>query len=219
MRPVQALQNRLALPRWPCGQRHQVVVVYIHPLAQLRHKFMDISRYLVIKSDTSEMSKVTLGGWLLFLNTECFCFTPSFLVGPVVGRICIKIVKSYGSLRSGAFEQFSYLISLHKNISKLHYGTFLFWRSRHCAPFTWPVLAQKAWQVLHWRVPLTPFFSFEFAAEFLSPFSFTTPPSFPTAAVLWSVLAKMPQFPQRFDSREPLMQRLDLYLWAATGHD
>ena len=30
--PVQALQNRLALPRRACGQRHQVVVVYIHPL-------------------------------------------------------------------------------------------------------------------------------------------------------------------------------------------
>ena len=30
--PVQALQYRLSLPRGPCGQRHQVVVVYIHPL-------------------------------------------------------------------------------------------------------------------------------------------------------------------------------------------
>ena len=32
MIPVQALQNRLALPRRACCQSHQVVVVYIHPL-------------------------------------------------------------------------------------------------------------------------------------------------------------------------------------------
>ena len=31
--------------------------------------------------------KDTLGGWLLFRKTECFCLTPSFLIGPVVGRI------------------------------------------------------------------------------------------------------------------------------------
>ena len=77
-----------------------------------------------------------------------------------------------------------------------------------CSVVTWPVLAQKAWQVLHRSVPPTPFFSFEF--EFLfSAFSLV----FSFDAVLCSVFAKIPQFPQRLASRDPFKHMSDLYLW------
>ena len=59
---------------------------------------------------------MTLGGWLLFLNTECFCFTPSFLVGPVVGRICTIILTKFQIVDSQC--------DLPKSITKLHFGTF-----------------------------------------------------------------------------------------------
>ena len=117
--PVQALQNRLALPRRACGQRHQVVVVYIHPLL---YHFDQEMQFLIRCNSQIVQSRNYLGRlaavsehWMFLLHPIfprrascgshlhctciciwvcvciCVCIPKShFLIRSVMDRICIR---------------------------------------------------------------------------------------------------------------------------------